>query len=292
MKTTVFAGLLATSIFAMPALAQEQPAKQETKNITININQDEKSKNGERKGKIKIVRNINGKEEVIEREFDGEMPADLKEKLKDLDLNIIDNNGKILADSVWTGEKQNAPNATEKKQHKVIVYKAECNTNNKKDNAFEFKFDEKGEIPADIKKMLDEKGIELQGNKVQVYKLADGKEVKVCISKVCIIKIDDTKAEEKKESKAEIAPEPQISDLTVYPNPNDGEFNLKFNLEQKGDAEVTLFDQQGNKLYEETLKNFSGEYKKPLQIKGQKSGNYILKIVQNGNIYTRQVLVK
>ncbi|TAE16786.1 MAG: T9SS C-terminal target domain-containing protein [Bacteroidetes bacterium] len=353
MKPTLFAGLIATACFAMPATAQDQPAKEkrETKTVVINMDMDSARTelNGATKNKIKIVRNVNGKEEVIEREFTGtDLPADLKQQIKDMNLKIEeptrldmsdkkingkieikrDVNGKevviveqfknaspadikgkinqmeikISGDSAqsfhWTSDKANEAG----KQTKVVVVSG-CKMAGKED--FTFNFGEAGKMPEDVKKMLEEKGIKSEGKNVfyfstdskneditNTYKLENGKEVSVCISKICIIKIADNTQPAQEEGKAEAPTEPQVADLNVYPNPNDGEFNLKFNLPQKGDAHISLHDKQGNLVYEEDLKDFSGEYKKPLSLKNQKAGQYVLRIVQNGKIYTRQVLVK
>lgn len=310
MKPTLFAGIIASLSFAIPAQAQDKPAKQE-KNITINIDANEIHSSKDRKGKIKIVRNVNGKEEVIEREFIGEMPADLKEELNKMSPDAIK---EIHINKDGKGNGTNT-------QKRVIMLDSKIQGDNA--DKFDFKFDIKSEMSAETKKMLEEKGVKIDGNAIhfssedikknkdgknvfifhsndnntqsitQTYKLEDGKEVKVSISKICIIKINDEATESKdEESKAESNDEPKVDDLTVYPNPSDGEFNLKFNLEQKGDAQITLFDKEGNKLYEETLKDFEGAYQKPLNLKGQKAGNYILKIIQNGKTYTRQVVLR
>jgi hypothetical protein len=349
MKPTLFAGLIATACFAMPATAQDQPAKEKRETKTVTIDLDKNAQGGATKNKIKIVRNVNGKEEVIEREFTGtDLPADLKQQIKEMSLKIEeptrldmsdkkingkieikrDVNGKevviveqfkdaspadikgkinqmeikISGDSAqsfhWTSDKANEVG----KQTKVVVVSG-CKMADKED--FRFNFGEAGKMPEDVKKMLDEKGIKSEGKNVfyfvtdskngdltNTYKLDNGKEVSVCISKICIIKIADNTQPAQEEGKAEAPAEPQVADLNVYPNPNDGEFNLKFSLPQKGDAHISLHDKQGNLVYEEDLKDFSGEYKKPLSLKNQKAGQYVLRIVQNGKIYTRQVLVK
>jgi Secretion system C-terminal sorting domain len=354
MKPTLFAGLIATACFAMPATAQDQPAKEkrETKKIVINMDMDSArtEPNGATKNKIRIVRNVNGKEEVIEREFTGtDLPADLKEQIKEMNLKIEEPkrldmsdkkiNGKIeikrnvngkevviveqfkdaspadikgkidqMENKVGKDEVQSfewiSGKADDKagKQTKVIIMNG-CQTAGKED--FTFKFGDAGKMPEDMKKMLEEKGIKAGDKNVFIfstdskneditntYKLENGKEVSVCISKICIIKITDETKPAQEEGKAEAPAEPQVADLNVYPNPNDGEFNLKFNLPQKGDAHISLHDKQGNLVYEEDLKDFSGEYKKPLSLKNQKAGQYVLRIAQNGKIYTRQVLVK
>ncbi len=284
MKPTLFAGIVTAICFSLPAQAQDAPSKEVKQKITVRTN-------GERTGKIKIVRNVNGKEEVIEREFQGEMPEDLKKELdkispetiKEIHINKDGANRTALNEIRITNkdgvkltelDKINPENLKEirinadgtNKQSIVIMH-------SDKDLNLSFKAD-------DLK----------NEDFSHVYELSDGKKVTIHISKIHIIK-KETDAKEP-EQKAEALEEPKIDDLTVYPNPSDGAFKLKFNLEQKGDTQVLLFDKEGNKLYEENLKGFVGEYEKPLELKGQKAGTYILKILQNGKLYTRQVILK
>jgi hypothetical protein len=362
MKPTLFAGLVATICLATPALSQDKPQKKVTEiSTTVDIDQNETNINGLKKGKIKIVRNINGKEEVIEEEFSGSMTEEFKKKMDDLDIKMGKEGGKTHIFITPSGKdletfEKNKVQATGKikivrningkeevierefdgkmpedlkkelnniKMNEVDGGKSHIWINTSKDVKIDSKDSKNGKVmifssegnkdlPEDVKKMLAEKGVNLDldgkdfvfinkigkdnENSTQTYKLTDGKEVKVCISKICVIHITKDEAKKEQEASAEAetktADEPKVADLMVYPNPNDGAFNLKFNLEQKGDAQVTLHDQQGNVLYEETLKDFSGEFQKPLNLRGQKAGNYVLKIVQNGKVYTRQVVVK
>lgn len=80
-------------------------------------------------------------------------------------------------------------------------------------------------------------------------------------------------------------------DMMFFPNPNNGEFNLKFELEEEGDVEIKIIDFNGKVIYKEKLKNFLGKYEKKIDIKDQPNGTYFLNIQQNGKMSTSKVLI-
>ncbi|NOX85974.1 MAG: T9SS type A sorting domain-containing protein [Chlorobi bacterium] len=82
------------------------------------------------------------------------------------------------------------------------------------------------------------------------------------------------------------------NDLTIFPNPNDGTFNIMFNRENPDYAIVRIFNIQGQLLYDE---KFSGSTKNSIiQIKsGQLSkGIYIIKVSDNKSVRTRKIIVQ
>ncbi len=291
MKPTLFAGFIVALVCALPAHAQDSPAQTEKQKVTVRINQVENNNGAEHKGTVKIVRIVNGKEEVIERSYNGEMPADLKEKMKSMHIDITGDSAHVS--EFYFNTDATAPKSTDKQIRKVVVYSSDDKTNKPtnvrtcKPQEFDFSF-----VFGDGKPMMSDKAGEQSST--HIYKLSDGKEVKVCISKIYAINITEitTKTPNTENKATDIIEEAQISELSVYPNPNNGEFNLKLNLTEKGNAHVMLLDQKGKLLYEEKLTDFIGEYNKPLSLEGQKAGNYILKILQNGKTYTRQVVVR
>jgi hypothetical protein len=82
------------------------------------------------------------------------------------------------------------------------------------------------------------------------------------------------------------------SDLNYYPNPNDGIFNLKFNLEQKGEVTVKVMDIMGKEVYKETILDFGGMYDNEVNLSGHEKGVYVLQIVQNKKVLSRKILIE
>ncbi len=79
-------------------------------------------------------------------------------------------------------------------------------------------------------------------------------------------------------------------DLTFSPNPNDGRFNLGFNLSKKGRTQINIVDMHGRSVYEEDLGKFSGPYSKNIDISAHGKGIYFIQIIQ-GNKATAQKIV-
>jgi photosystem II stability/assembly factor-like uncharacterized protein len=66
--------------------------------------------------------------------------------------------------------------------------------------------------------------------------------------------------------------------ITVSPNPNNGEFQLIVNTELVGEAELSIIDIYGQRLYSEKI-NFTGsEFTRQLKLKSLAAGAYFIKI--------------
>lgn len=82
------------------------------------------------------------------------------------------------------------------------------------------------------------------------------------------------------------------SDLNYYPNPSSGKFNLKFNLNQKGEVTVKVMDIIGKEVYKETVLDFNGIYDNQLDLTGHEKGVYVLQILQNKKALSRKILIE
>jgi membrane-associated protease RseP (regulator of RpoE activity) len=70
----------------------------------------------------------------------------------------------------------------------------------------------------------------------------------------------------------------EVNELSVYPNPNNGIFNIAFVTSEKGEANISVLDMEGKIIYEENLKNFNGSYSGNVDISNPAAGYYIVKI--------------
>ncbi|MCB0642994.1 MAG: PDZ domain-containing protein [Phaeodactylibacter sp.] len=83
----------------------------------------------------------------------------------------------------------------------------------------------------------------------------------------------------------------QLEELSVYPNPTDGELNLQF----KGAAvptEITLVDRSGKVILKEVLKNFDGQYSRMMNLKDVAADQLFLVIRQGDEIVSRMVVLQ
>jgi hypothetical protein len=66
--------------------------------------------------------------------------------------------------------------------------------------------------------------------------------------------------------------------ISTYPNPSDGNFILEFNQNEIADLRIEMFNNIGQKLYQENLDNFSGNYRKTMDMTSMPAGIYHLRI--------------
>lgn len=83
-----------------------------------------------------------------------------------------------------------------------------------------------------------------------------------------------------------------IDQLRFSPNPNQGMFNLSFDLPEKGRTLIMIFDLQGKVVYEENLGKFSGQYNGNINISNEGPGTYILNIVQGDKKLAEKLIVQ
>lgn len=81
-----------------------------------------------------------------------------------------------------------------------------------------------------------------------------------------------------------------VNKIEFAPNPSDGQFNLTFDLPKKQDTRVMVFNQSGQKVYEEIMSNFSGSYRNQIDISAQPSGVYFFIIAQQDKQFTRKIV--
>jgi hypothetical protein len=117
------------------------------------------------------------------------------------------------------------------------------------------------------------------------------------MTKIVMVKMDMTDATEsdKKRLRSQIGDTDdklEVEKMAVYPNPAGGKFNLKFNLKNKADAEITIYNADGTPVYTEKLPAFSGEYNKPIDISQNSKGVYFVKVVQGKHSMVKKVVME
>jgi hypothetical protein len=263
MKTT----LITAAIFSVSLLAAQTTTKKEA---TV---------------RIKKVENINGVETVTDTTFTTNDPSMIK--LGD---------GKNIQTIDIIGGKDGD------KMEKVVIVNDKVTGS---DNA-NIQIIHKGEgkeMDAEIEKALKEAGIDPNTKGVKKMIIVDedttpgkdGKDEKK-MTKIVMIKMDitDASADDKKRLSNQIGNADnklEMDNMKMYPNPNDGKFNLNFNLKNKADAEVTVYDTQGKQVYSEKLPNFSGDYNKAIDISSNTKGVYFVKIQQGKHSQVKKIIL-
>lgn len=83
----------------------------------------------------------------------------------------------------------------------------------------------------------------------------------------------------------------QIDNIKIFPNPSQGEFNLKFFSHKSGSAKVQLSDVTGKSILEESLMLNHGITEKYFDINSFKNGVYILSIKHNDYIKSERIIL-
>ena len=84
----------------------------------------------------------------------------------------------------------------------------------------------------------------------------------------------------------------QVESLTLAPNPSMGMFNVRFNLPERGDVIVRIFNSAGRELYNYELTDFQGEFSDDVDISQNGPGLYFLAVNQNGKTLTRKLVLQ
>ena len=84
----------------------------------------------------------------------------------------------------------------------------------------------------------------------------------------------------------------EVEQLKFSPNPNDGNFELNFKLEEQQPVHVKIVDLQGKEVYNEMVNNFDGKYANKIDISENGKGIYILQILQGKKASTNKIVIK
>jgi len=82
-----------------------------------------------------------------------------------------------------------------------------------------------------------------------------------------------------------------VTEISVYPNPSDGNFDVETNLVERGDFVIEVYSQLGQIVYRHEEKGYLGEARHHVEL-NQPSGIYMMRIKTGGTWHTRQMAVK
>ncbi|MEO6305990.1 MAG: T9SS type A sorting domain-containing protein, partial [Bacteroidia bacterium] len=86
----------------------------------------------------------------------------------------------------------------------------------------------------------------------------------------------------------------KTTDLSVYPNPSNGEFTIKYDVLKRADIKVDILDMKGVLL--KTVVNvsgqFEGKYQIPVNINELPNGIYIVSLTNNGKRFTEKMIIE
>lgn len=83
-----------------------------------------------------------------------------------------------------------------------------------------------------------------------------------------------------------------IKDVSFYPNPSDGRFQLEIETSNKGALQVKIVSPTGEVVYDKTDASGLTNYNFNIDISDLDEGIYILKVVQNNKALTKRIVIE
>ncbi|TYB74130.1 T9SS type A sorting domain-containing protein [Bizionia saleffrena] len=80
------------------------------------------------------------------------------------------------------------------------------------------------------------------------------------------------------------------NNFAIYPNPNNGEFNVKFNA-TSSNVSLELFDIRGRSVYTQGFNN-SGAFNETINVGNVQSGMYLLNVNDGSRTFTKKIIVE
>jgi subtilisin-like proprotein convertase family protein len=83
--------------------------------------------------------------------------------------------------------------------------------------------------------------------------------------------------------------ENSIQNFSLYPNPNNGDFNIQFNSTSSENIELSIYDVRGRQIYLNTYTN-NGFFNENIQLNNLQSGIYLVKVKDGKNEITKKFI--
>lgn len=83
-----------------------------------------------------------------------------------------------------------------------------------------------------------------------------------------------------------------LRDISFYPNPSDGRFDVELESRSNAPVQVIIVDENGNEVYNRVGIPKDGEYDFSVDLTREGKGIYIMKLVQNDKALTKRVVIE
>ncbi len=214
-----------------------------------------------------------GESDVFSEEFDGEMSEELKEKIEELKAKgiLLDLDNLTKSMRITTTGDSDSSKSTRVKT--FVIDGDNAKIEEFAGGNFSFNIDEEIEsADGEIKKNV----------KFFVFRTVN----------IIDVQEDDTDIPANLRTKNEPSLETSLTGLTFYPNPSNGTFNLRFSLENEGNADINIYDLSGKSVYSKSISSLSGLYEQKIDLGQQAKGIYILKVSQEGKSIAKKLVIE
>ncbi|MNR48665.1 hypothetical protein D3C85_1679280 [compost metagenome] len=83
----------------------------------------------------------------------------------------------------------------------------------------------------------------------------------------------------------------EINDFVLYPNPNKGDFTIRFSSLNTTDIKVFVTDLSGRKIYDKQFEN-TGDFNEKVQLKNLAAGMYIVTVIDGDRKGVAKIIVE
>jgi len=84
----------------------------------------------------------------------------------------------------------------------------------------------------------------------------------------------------------------QIADFNLYPNPNNGTFNIQFTTSVNSEVKLAVFDSRGRKIYDKSFLSNNILFNESISIREVQSGIYFVNIQDGQRNSTKKIIIK
>jgi hypothetical protein len=86
-------------------------------------------------------------------------------------------------------------------------------------------------------------------------------------------------------------PDVGLTDFAVYPNPNDGDFNIQFTSTSTNGVSVMVHDMRGRAIFENTFAN-SATFNQNVKLDNAQTGIYLLTVSDGDRKEVKKIVIK
>ena len=83
-----------------------------------------------------------------------------------------------------------------------------------------------------------------------------------------------------------------FSNLSVYPNPNNGDFTVRFNPVEEGAVNINVYDMRGRQVLTKAYVNSGGMFEQNLSLSNAQAGIYLVHVQQGSSTVTKKIVVQ
>ncbi len=159
------------------------------------------------------------------------------------------------------------------------------------DMIFNFEFDMEGDSEMnleELEKLLGDQEVILEQFQINLDNSSRRLDVTIEIGR--ITEEEAALVNENAQPALRIEDDLKMDNFSFYPNPSAGQFNLQFDLAQKGGLDIFIYDQTGSVIYSERISGFSGKYNKIIDLSQFEDGLYFMQIMQDNKSFSKKLI--